>query len=69
MFDRRQQLAAARGLIHLTANGFTQLGMSHDGPQDSCFDAFSSREPAPMSLENARRYDSLPTDFSSSSQA
>jgi len=32
MLDRRETRAAARGLTHLTANGFTQLGMSHDGP-------------------------------------
>jgi hypothetical protein len=37
MFNRRQHRMAARGLPHLTANGFTQLGMSHDGPSRVLF--------------------------------
>jgi hypothetical protein len=70
MFERREP-RSARGLPHLTANGFTQLGMSHRDPLHLrlMFNAFSSPEPLSASGENAMHYDSLPTDFSSNSQA
>jgi hypothetical protein len=76
MFERHEPRSAARGLPRLTANALTQFGMSHNGPQHLrlMFDAFSSRElesnyGSSPSFENAMHYDSLPTDFSSSSQA
>ena len=61
IFDRREQRAAARGLNHLAGHVLSQFGMSHRSP-------LHQHEPKTGWAETSG-YDSLPTDFSSSSQA